>query len=361
MHRRTDARRAHALLALFAAPALLVACKKEEKEPLVRASVTTVRAASGTVAQTLELSGRLVPPPSEDATLAPQVAGRLLAVSVREGERVKQGDLLAAVDPAPLEEAERAAEASVAKARTEAAAKKRVADLTAKLFERGIASAEERDKDRAEAEAAHAAEVDADTHLLDARRKREWTRVVAPFSGVVAQVMKHAGETVDGTPATAVLRLLGTSVAEVAAEAAATDLARVKEGAAASVAVAGGEARGAVVRVPASVDPATGLGEIRVRLEGPAPAPLLSSVTLRVVLVKKDGVVVVPPRAVRRAEDGADEVVRVVNGAAHPVRVTLGLRSADAVEIVAGLTPGDVVVLDSPLGLAEGAPLEVKS
>ena len=50
-----------------------------------------------------------------------------------------------------------------------------------------------------------------------------------------------------------------------------------------------------------------------------------------------------------------------MNGAAHPVHVTLGLRSADAVEIAAGLAPGDVVVLDSPLGLAEGAPLEVKN
>ncbi|HKC26292.1 MAG TPA: efflux RND transporter periplasmic adaptor subunit [Thermoanaerobaculia bacterium] len=355
MRRRTD------VLAALAAVALLFACKKKEKEAPVRASVTTVRAAPGTVAQTLELSGRLVPPPSEDATLAPQVAGRLLSVSVREGDRVKQGDVLATLDPAPLEEAERAAEAALAKERADAAAKRRVADLTAKLFEKGIASAEERDKDRAESEAARSAEVEAETHLLDARRKREWTRVAAPFSGVVAQVMKHAGETVDGTPATAVLRLLGSSAAEVAAEAAAADLARVKEGAAASVPVPGGAARGTVVRVPAAVDAATGLGEIRVRLEGPAPAPLLSNVTLRVVLVKKDGVLVVPARAVRRAEDGTDEVVRVVNGAAHPVRVTLGLRSADAVEIAAGLSPGDVVVLDSPLGLAEGAPLEVKN
>src|SRR5438552_13178469 len=111
MRRRTDG------CVLAIAALLLVTCKKEEKEEPAKAGVTAVRAAPGTVAETLELSGRLVPPPSEDATLAPQVAGRLLSVSVRAGDRVKAGDLLATLDPTPLTEAEHAAEAAAAKAR----------------------------------------------------------------------------------------------------------------------------------------------------------------------------------------------------------------------------------------------------
>ena len=347
--------------ALALAVALAVSCAKKEEEAPVLARVSAGRVGVGPIEETLELSGRLVPPPNEDATIAPQIGGRLLSVNVREGDRVSKGALLATLDPAPFVEAERAADAALGKARAEASVKKRAADLTAKLFEKGIASAEERDNDRAAEDAARAAIADAEARAGEARRRREWTRLVAPFAGVVSQVTRHAGETVDGTPSTTVLRLLGETAVEVAADASARDLGRIRAGDAAAVGAAGGEARATVAAVPAAVDPATGLGEVRARLEGRAPAPLLSSVTLRIVLARKDGVVVVPPRAVRRAEDGGDEVEKVVNGAAHPSKVTLGLRSADAVEVTSGLAPGEVVVLDSPLGLAEGQKLDVKT
>jgi RND family efflux transporter MFP subunit len=353
-------RRSEAGVALLVA-VLAAGCAKKEEEAPVLARVTAQKAATGSVQETLELSGRLVPPPNEDATLAPQIPGRVLSVNVREGERVKQGDLLATVDPAPFVEAERAADAALQKARAEAEVKQRAANLTAKLFEKGIASAEERDNDRTAAEAARAEVADAEAHAGEARRRREWTRLAAPFSGVVGQVTRHAGETIDGTPATPVLRLLGTTAVEAAADAASTDLARMKVGDAVAIVAGGTEATASVVRVPAAVDPATGLGEVRARLAGAPAAPLLSTVTLRVVLARKDGVLVVPPRAVRRAEDGTDEIVKVVNGAAHPSKVKLGLRSANAVEVTSGLAVGELVVLDSPLGLTEGQKLEVKT
>jgi multidrug efflux system membrane fusion protein len=355
MSRRSDA----AVVVL--AVALAVACAKKEEEAPVAAQVVVQKAGVGSVENTLELSGRLVPPPNEDATLAPQIAGRLLTVNVREGERVKQGDLLATVDPAPFAEAERAADAALTKSRAEAGVKERAASLTAKLFEKGIASAEERDNDRAAAEAARAAVVDAEAHAGEARRRREWTRLAAPFGGVVAQVTRHAGETIDGTPGTPVLRLLGTTAAEASADAAAPDLARLKAGDTVSVVSGTVVAPASVVRVPAAVDPATGLGEVRARLSGAAPAPLLSTVTLRIVLARKDGVVVVPPRAVRRAEDGTDEVVKIVNGAAHPAKVTLGLKSANAVEVTSGVAAGELVVVDSPLGLTSGQKVATKT
>ena len=356
---RADRRRAGSLARLaFALPLALVlaACGGEEKEKPSVVSVAVAPAVRAEIDETLALEGRLVPPPERDATLAPQVAGRLESVSVREGDAVKAGALLAAVDARAAEEALRTAHAAVAKAEQEAKSKESVAATSDALFTKGIAAREERDADRAAAEAARSAKVEAQSQLEKAEREHGYTRLLAPFDGVVAQVMKHAGETVDGTAAAAVVRLLGTGTPEVAVTATAADLARLAPGQPADVRDGrdGGVSIPArVARVARAVDPATGLGEARLALLGKTSLPLLSAVKAAVVLARHAALLTVPASALRRAEDGSEEVVAVKDGVCHPRRVTIGLRDG-RVEVKVGLAEGESVVTDSPLGLVEG-------
>ncbi len=337
-------------------------CRKapaEDPPDPVPVLVATVSRAD--IPDILSLRGRLVPPVEEDATLAPQVAGRLVRLVVREGDAVPRGALLAEVDRAPLEEADATAAAALAKARQDEAVRSRALSLTEHLLERGIVSSEERDGDRAALETARAARVEAEGRLAQTTRQRSWTGLRAPFDGVVAQVLRHPGEAVDGTPATPVLRLLGTSATEVSADADATDLSRVKSGDEVAVTLPGVEASapGRVTRVARSVDPATGVGEIRARLSARASVPLLSQVSISVVLAVHRAALVVPSGALRRSEQGREEVVLVSKGAAQVRPVKTALHSTNLVEVVDGLSGGETVVVDSPLGLEDGVPLAV--
>ena len=344
--------------------ALLVTsgCRKapaEDPPAPVQVSVTTVSRID--IPDLLDLRGRLVPPVEEDATLAPQVPGRLVRLVVREGDAVRRGALLAEVDRAPLEEADATAAAALAKARGDEAVRARALALTEHLLERGIASSEERDGDRAALEAARAARIEAEGRAAGATRQKGWAGLIAPFDGVVAQVLRHPGEAVDGTPATPVLRLLGTSATEVSADADAADLSRVKVGDEVTVTPpgAGAPVRGQVTRVARSVDPATGVGELRARLSSRTPSPLLSQVAISVVLAIRRDALAVPSGALRRSAEGREEVVLVSKGVAQIRPVKTGLRSTTLVEIVEGLSGGETVVVDSPLGLEDGLPLVV--
>ncbi len=346
----------------FGALLLTPGCRKAPaEEPPAPVQVTVATVGRADVSDLLALGGRLVPPVEEDATLAPQVSGRLVRLLVREGDAVRRGALLAEVDRAPLDEADATAAAALAKAREDETVRTRALALTEHLLERGIASAEERDADRAALETTRAAGVEAEGRATQAARQKSWAGLLAPFDGVVAQILKHPGEAVDGTQATPVLRLLGTSATEVSADADAADLSRVKVGGAVAVALpAGGDpVPGRVTRVARSVDPVTGVGEVRARLASKAPAPLLSQVAVSVVLALHRNTLAVPTAALRRSEEGREEVVLVEKGVALIRPVKVGLRSSGLVEIAEGLSGGETVVVDSPLGLEDGLPLAV--
>ena len=114
-------------------------------------------------------------------------------------------------------------------------------------------------------------------------------------------------------------------------------------------------------RVSRSVDPASGVGEVRARLAARSDAPLLTTVGLSVVLSVRRGALVVPSASLRRSEEGREEVVLVVKGVAEVRPVKAGVASSGLVEIVEGLAGGETVVVESPLGLVAGQPLAAKA
>jgi len=78
-------------------------------------------------------------------------------------------------------------------------------------------------------------------------------------------------------------------------------------------------------------------------------------VRVRVMLAERPGVLVVPEEALVPAPGGAAYVYRVVDERAQRVDVKTGARRDAQVEILEGLTPGDVVVTAGQLKLRDGA------
>src|SRR5262249_23659686 len=102
---------------------LFGACKRSSEESEPATGPKKIRCASvqtKPVIHRVEVRGTVAPLPAGDAQLAPQVAGRLLKVEVREGDVVKASQEVARVDEAPLLDAVRQADAVLAKTRAEA-------------------------------------------------------------------------------------------------------------------------------------------------------------------------------------------------------------------------------------------------
>jgi len=336
-----------------------LACSRAQDAPADHAvQVRTARAESGTITEWIRLYGRITPPPDGDATLAPLVAGLLLAVPVREGQSVRGGDIVARVEGAPLDDGLRAAEAAQRRAAAEATFRRSAASRTRTLVDKGVASRQDAEADEAAAVSAEAALAEASSALTTARRRRDWAELRAPFDGVVVRVFRRAGESVDGTPATPVVQVAATVGAQVAAEATAETLARLQRDQPADVAARGstqGTVKARVLRVGRSVDTSTGSGEVRFVFDGAAPSwPLGLGVDVRVAVGHREHATIVPARALRRGEEGSSEVVVAEGGKAVVRRVTTGLAEPDRVEIVSGVSPGEAVVVDDPMGLADG-------
>lgn len=350
--------------AAFALPTLFaIACSREAEAPASRPTqVRTARVTTGPIAEWVRLYGRITAPPDRDATLAPQVAGVLLSVSVREGESVKKDALLARVDAAPLDDAVRAAEAAARRAEAEEAYRKSAAERTRSLVDRGVASRQDAEADEAAAVSAEAGQAEAASALATARRRRAWAEVRAPFEGVAVRVLRRAGDSVDGTPATPVVQLASPEGEQITAEATAEALTRIASGNPAEIEMTGAarapiEAR--VLRVGRSVDGATGTGTVRLAFQtGGADFALGLGVVVRIAVARHEGAIQVPARAIVRGEGGVTQVVVLDRGKAAVRTVTTGLHDVDRVEIVSGLAAGDAVVVDDPVGLSDGMALE---
>lgn len=96
----------------------------------------TASAAIADVAAGITATGTVAEAESVEATFA--TAGTVTEVAVAEGERVEQGDVLARLDPADLDAAVTAAEATLAKARATLESDRAAADDTAEVDEAAV-------------------------------------------------------------------------------------------------------------------------------------------------------------------------------------------------------------------------------
>jgi RND family efflux transporter MFP subunit len=363
---RADAR-ACALLAVVLAAGCHRGASEREGEtelPTPKRTIRCAPAVARSVSDTVELRGTIAPLPDRDAQVAAQVPGRILRVLVREGDAVAAGQEVARLDAAPL--ADEAAQADAARDKT--VAERKNAETTRarveRVFEHGIAARQEVEDAVARADAARAAEGEAGAAARRARRQVERAVIRSPLSGVVVRVMRRPGELVDGTPATPVLEIADPARLELVADAPASDLVRLAKGEHASVtvaALAGASWTGVVAALAPAVDPATGLGTVRITLDasGARRPPIGLLGLARVAIGTARSAVVVPRAAVRAGGAGELEVVLCgKDGAAHVRKIARGLQVDDQAEVT-GVSAGDQVAVDPVLGIADGDPIEI--
>jgi membrane fusion protein (multidrug efflux system) len=113
-----------------------------------------------------------------------------------------------------------------------------------------------------------------------------------------------------------------------------------------------------VAAVEPSVDPATRSLLVRGVVEG-APGLYPGSAASVEVPLRVEQALLVPAIAVIPGIDGR-RVFLADGGRARSVKVELGFRSADRVQVLAGLSPGDAVITSNLLRLREDAAVSVQ-
>lgn len=148
------------------------------------------------------------------ARLSPSVGGQIAKLRIREGDMVKEGDLLLEIWNqdlvAQVQLAQREAEAERARARAaclKAEASQREANRLVKLHDKGVASEEKTDKAvtdakalRADCKAAKASVLMSEARIGVVKANLARTRLIAPFDGVIAEINGELSEFVTPSP-----------------------------------------------------------------------------------------------------------------------------------------------------------------
>ena len=345
-------------VAITIALGVTVACKPHETETVAEAHpVHCVAAVAQTVHDELTLRGAIAARPDKDSVVAAEVAGRIRAIKVREGDAVTPGALIAEIECGPHVDAAKQAQAGLDSANAALVEAKAAREREAHLVERGIAAKQALEAATAREAAAKSAVAAERARVADANLVAGRCNVRSSQSGIVLRVLRRQGDIVDGTSATAIAEIADPAAAEVVLTASAADLARVAPGQKAKVSFLsqpGTSFDGVVLAAPPSVDRVTGLGTVRVTLGSGAKAVLGALVSATIDLGSDRAVVAVPRAAVRSAGGDKSEVL-VCGATARVVSVkAAGALPGDLVAIE-GVSAGDRVAADGALGVEDGA------
>jgi RND family efflux transporter MFP subunit len=236
--------------------------------PLELAPVDVVRVSKVAVSGGLPVSGSLQP--LVQTTVQSRVPAEVGKVFVREGERVREGQVLASLNSQDLEARVKQAEAQLAAAKVEADLRRGLAERNQKLYEKNYFSKVDLDASLGEAEA-NAENVRAQQAMLNIARKALGdASVKAPQSGIIARRYIEPGSSV-GMDAR-LFDIVDLSAMELEVPVPATDIAAVKEGQAVSFTVTGFGARrftGKVTRINPVADAGTRALAVYVRVANP--------------------------------------------------------------------------------------------
>jgi len=308
----------------------------------------------GALEQSLPLTGTLTP--LNEATVKAKVAGELVAVTVREGESVKLGQVLAKIDLTEVQArvAARQADVEAAKAQLVWAEKNR--NTQKALLEKQFISQNAFDNIQSTYDVAVAKRRAAEADLVAAQKSLGDAVLVAPISGIVSQRLAQPGERV---PLDAkVVSIVDLSRLQLEASVPPTAIGQVHVGQTMNFRVEGFGEREFAGRIE-RINPSATAGSRSISVyavidnsEGVLRGGMFAQGAL--TLSHIDNALAVPASAVRE-EIGQTFVYAIENGVIRRKNVKVGpANAAGRVQVLEGLAAGDRIVRVNLGSLREG-------
>jgi membrane fusion protein (multidrug efflux system) len=303
-----------------------------------------------TVAATLRLQATVSP--YSQTTLYSKVSGYLKAIHVDKGDSVQAGQVLAVIEDPELEE-------RYQQAQSEYAIKKVTYERLSNVWKENPDVIAKQDVDLAEAAYLGA------KHALDQLAAMlDYTKVRAPYNGIVTARFVDAGAliqaaTSSATQAVPLLTIMDMSILRLYVNVPQEDAPYVKKGT--PVAVVSKDLprktlEAAVTRSTMSLDPDTRTMLVEIDVPNPGGA-LVPGMFAEVILTLRQHreALVIPPAAL--LSDNSDRAVFVVDqGVARKVPVKTDIDDGVWVEVTSGLTGSEDVVVVGKARLTDGIP-----
>ena len=298
-----------------------------------------------------------------------QVTGVLMKAHFKEGQNVKQGQLLFTIDPRPLEATLKQAEATLARDSAQLQNAREQARRYADLVKKQYVSQEQYDKIRADADAAEAV-VQADhAGVENAKVQLSYCYIYSPLDGQVGSLLVNEGNLVrvnDGTPLVVINQLTPVNVTFSVPEQNLVDIKRHMASGQLNVKAAfpsdeGQPEEGSLTFVDNAVDRST--GTIKLKAEFSNKERRLwpgQYINVALTLSTQADAVVIPSEAVQVGPEGQQVFVVKADKRVEVRPVTVARTNEGEAIIAKGLQPGEQVVREGQFLLGPGARVDIK-
>lgn len=326
--------------------------------------------------------------PRRRATIAAKITGRVTGVFFDEGTHVTEGQLLATLDDSDVRKALEAAKAD------HVAAKAAIADYEVQLRnariqlqraeqlqKAGVETQEQLDNARTAADSlvakislAQSQVISAEARIQEAQQAVDNCTIRAPFTGIVVSKDAQVGEMVSpvsaggGFTRTGIATIVDMNSNEIEVDVNESYIARVEPGQPVTAvldAYPDWQIPSRVRTIIPTADRQKATVKVRVSFIKLDPR-ILPDMGVKVTFLgdepdkKSTAAAIVVPQGAVRDENGKNVVFLVKGDKAERRAVTLGGTRGSDVEVIAGITVGDTVVVKGPANLRDGQSVEIK-
>lgn len=310
--------------------------------------------------QSLPLPGTLLG--MVESPIAARASGYLTRWTHDIGAPVRKGELLAEISSPELEQQL----AQAVAARQQSVSSLNLAKSTMErwkgLLEQRAVSQQEYDERRSAYEQSAAALASVDANIQRLRELLSFTRVVAPFDGVVTKRNVNVGDLIDANAARPLFVLTQTSALRAYVYVPQAYAKGVQAGQKVNITqaeLAGQSFKGTVTRTAKAIDPVSRSLQVEVGIDN-ADGQLLPGSYVQVEMpLSQRGGLTVPVNALLLRGEGPRVALVGENGKVRLVPVGLGKDFGMKIEVLSGVAMDDRVVLNPPDGLEEGDTLSV--
>jgi multidrug efflux system membrane fusion protein len=298
-----------------------------------------------------------------------QISGILTDVQVKEGQDVKQGDLLFTIDPRPQEAALKQMEANLSRDTVQFKNAEKEANRQEKLLAKGLTAQDAYDQAQATAESLASVLKADEAAVATARLQLEYCRIRSPCDGRAGELGIDQGNLVKAGDAT-LLTINQIMPIEVDFSLPQQELPRIQDAMARSVlkveATIPGEEKvvetGTVCFVDNEVNPQTGT----IRLKGTfsnAEQRLWPGQFVRVVLTLsvQPSAMVIPTPAIQTGQNGSYVFIVKPDLTVEDRPIVVDRTLNDMTVVSDGLKVGERVVTEGQLRLTSGAKVDIKN
>jgi len=341
--------------------ALLTSAAQAEQTP---AAVQIFQPEKSSASEIIRLPARTAP--EQEAAIFSRATGIVAERRVDIGDTVKAGDILAVIDAPEVLRALERAQAGVAQAEAQAALARNVLQRATAMSKNRVISEEVLDERVASAKAREADLLAARAELNRYEELKKFQTIRAPFDGTISVRTIERGDHIEGDKPQAggglfhIVRLSSLRVEVDAPPAAAL---RLKPGQAATIEfreLPGEKFAATLARSSAVIDTRSGTMRVELSLpnsDGRVPAGLTGIASISTD--PANAALEVPNNAIF-VRNGKNYVAVLREGRVAHVAVELGKNLGQRVEVVAGLTPDDSVILSPNALLQEGSLVQPK-